>query len=84
MTAKMPVVGTGALLGGRGCRGRGKEDGREEGVDSPLETLRVLPAVVGDLVVSVLCFLVTNTDGCVSWFQTQMESVLSVQTIEKG
>ncbi len=51
---KIPAVGTGGLLGGRGYCGRGEEDGREEAVAVPLETLRALPPVAGDRVVSVL------------------------------
>ncbi len=35
-------------------KGRREEDGREEGVASPLEDLRALPPVAGDRVVSVL------------------------------
>ena len=42
------------MLGGRGCCGRGEEDGREEGAAAPLEALRVLPPVVGDLVASAV------------------------------
>ena len=54
MPAKIPAVGAGALLGGRGWCGRGEEDGREEGAAAPLEALRALPPVAGDRVASVL------------------------------
>ena len=60
MSSKIPGVGVGSLLVGRGNRGGGEEDGREEGAVSPLETLRVLPPVVGDLVSSDMCFLVAK------------------------
>jgi hypothetical protein len=51
MTAKIPAEtgeAEGVLCGGRGDCGREEEDGREEGSDTPLETLRALLPVAGD------------------------------------
>ena len=64
MPAKIPASEAGAaaggLCGGRGVCGREEEDEREEGVATPLESLRALPLVVEDLVASVfLCRLFT-------------------------
>ena len=82
MPAKIPAVGAGAaegaLLGKRGCCGREEEDGSEEGAAAPLEALRALPPVVGDLVASAVSRLASKQE------RSQMESVSSAQTIEKG
>ena len=89
--AKIPATEAGAAAGGglcgeRGGCGREEEDGREEGAAAPLEALQVPLPVAGDDDVALVLYrlLVTlsrkvNTEG-----RSQIESVLSVHTMEKG
>jgi hypothetical protein len=89
--SKFPAAEAGAaaggLCGGRGGCGREKGDGREEGAAAPLEAVRALLLVAGDdrfafamwwLLLAWLSKKV-STEG-----RSQIESVLSAHTIEKG
>jgi hypothetical protein len=91
MPAKIPASEAGAaagggLCGGRGGCGREEEDGREEGAAAPLEALRALLPVAGEdddaLVLYRLLVKLSrkvSTEG-----RSQIESVLSAHTMEKG
>jgi hypothetical protein len=90
MPAKIPASEAGAaagggLCGGRGGCGREEEDGREEGAAAPLEALRALLPVAGDDVALVLYRLLVTLSRKVSTEgRSQIESVLSAHTMEKG
>ncbi len=64
--------------------GRDEGDGREEGVPTPLETIRTLLLVVEDRVVSALWWSLSKLSKLVNkQDRSQMVSVSSSQTIEK-
>jgi hypothetical protein len=90
MPAKIPASEAGAAAGGGSCGGRGgcgreEEDGREEGAAAPLEALRALLPVAGDDVALVLYRLLVTLSRKVSTEgRSQIESVLSAHTMEKG
>jgi hypothetical protein len=88
--SKIPAVRAGAAAGasrgGRGGRGREEEDEREEGAAAPLEAVRALLLVAGDGDVAlVLWRLLLKLSKKVSMEgRSQIESVLSAHTMEKG
>jgi hypothetical protein len=90
MPAKIPAVRAGAAAGsargGRGGRGKEEEDEREEGAAVPLEAVRTLLLVAGDGDVAlVLWRLLLKLSKKVSMEgRSQIESVLSAHTMEKG
>jgi hypothetical protein len=90
MPAKIPAVRAGAAAGASrgGRRGRGKEeeDEREEGAAAPLEALRALLPVAGDDDVALVLYrlLVTLSRKVSTEGRSQIESVLSAHTMEKG
>ena len=90
MPAKIPAAEAGAaaggLCGGRGGCGREEGDGREEGAAAPFEALRALLSVAGDDDVAlVLWRLLLKLSKKVSMEgRSQIESVLSAHTMEKG
>jgi hypothetical protein len=91
MPAKIPASEAGAsagggLCGGRGGCGREEGDGREEGAAAPLEAVRALLLVAGDGDVAlVLWRLLLKLSKKVSMEgRSQIESVLSAHTMEKG
>ncbi len=76
----------GGLCGGRGGCGREEEDGREDGAAAPLEALRALLPVAGDDDVALVLYrlLVTLSRKVSTEGRSQIESVLSAHTMEKG
>jgi len=76
----------GGLCGGRGGCGREEEDGREEGAATPLEALLALLPVARDDDVALILYrlLVTLSRKVSTEERSQIESVLSVHTMEKG
>jgi hypothetical protein len=90
MSAKIPAVRAGAAAGasrgGRGDRGREEEDEREEGATTPLEDVRELLLVAGDGDVALVlwCLLLKLSKKVSKEGRSQIESVLSAHTMEKG
>jgi hypothetical protein len=90
MTTKIPVVRAGAAAGasrgGRGGRGKEEEDEREEGDAAPLEAVRALLLVAGDggVVLVLWCLLLKLSKKVSMEGRSQIESVLSAHTMEKG
>jgi hypothetical protein len=90
MPAKIPAVRAGAAAGasrgGRGGRGREEEDEREEGAAAPLEPVRSLLLVAGDGDIALILWrLLLKLSKKISMEgRSQIESVLSVHTMEKG
>jgi hypothetical protein len=75
------------LCGGKGGCGREEEDGREEGAAAPLEALRALLPVAGDdddVALVLYRLLVTLSRKVSMEGRSQIESVLSAHTMEKG
>jgi hypothetical protein len=88
--SKIPAEEAGAsaggLCGGRGGCGREEGDGREEGAAVPLETVRALLLVAGDDRFAFALWwqlLVWSSKKVSTEGRSQIESVLSVHTIEK-